>query len=75
MPPDGNMLYLVLDKLEGGSVEALRNQEGHLEEGHTAYIMAQVVDAVRYCHSLNTAVSVRCETEHAREDKYSCSGK
>lgn len=51
------MLYLVLDRLSGGSVESLRKQEGRIEEGHAAYIMAQVVDAVRYCHDLNIAVS------------------
>ncbi|CAM9641869.1 unnamed protein product, partial [Hapterophycus canaliculatus] len=52
---DEDMIYLVLDRLEGGSVDALRKQRGHLEEGFAAYIMAQVVDAVRYCHSLNIA--------------------
>ena len=51
------MLYLVMDRLEGGSVDALRKKRGRIEEGHAAYIMAQVVDAVRYCHSLNMAVS------------------
>lgn len=50
------MMYLVLDRLEGGSVDALRKQRGYLEEGFAAYIIAQVVDAVRYCHSLDIAV-------------------
>ncbi|CAB1116073.1 unnamed protein product [Ectocarpus sp. CCAP 1310/34] len=52
-PKDEDMMYLVLDRLSGGSVEALRRQKGHLEENFAAYIVAQVVDAVRYCHSLN----------------------
>lgn len=55
-PKDEDMMYLVLDRLEGGSVDALRKQRGHLEEGFAAYIMTQVVDAVRYCHSMNIAV-------------------
>ncbi|CAM9621206.1 unnamed protein product [Ectocarpus sp. 4 AP-2014] len=54
-PKDEDMMYLVLDRLSGGSVEALRRQKGHLEESFAAYIVAQVVDAVRYCHSLNIA--------------------
>lgn len=57
-PKDKDMLYLVLDRLSGGSVESLRKQEGRIEEDHAAYIMAQVVDAVRYCHDLN--IAVRC---------------
>lgn len=58
-PKDRDVLYLVLDRLSGGSVESLRKQEGRIGEGHAAYIMAQVVDAVRYCHDLNIAVSCR----------------
>lgn len=61
-PKDEEKLYLVLDRLEGGSVDALRKKEGRIEEGHAGYIIAQVVDAVRYCHSLNMAVSA--EKEH-----------
>lgn len=55
-PKDEDMLYLVLDRLEGGSVDALRKQKGHVEEGLAAFIMAQVVDAVRHCHNKNIAV-------------------
>lgn len=55
-PEDEDMLYLVLDRLEGGSVEDLRRQEGHLDESHTANIMMQIVDAIRYCHDLGVAV-------------------
>lgn len=55
-PRDEDMLYLVLDRLEGGSVDALRKQKGHVEEGLAAFIMAQVVDAVRHCHNKNIAV-------------------
>lgn len=61
------MVYLVLDRLEGGSVEGLLKQEGHIEENHAAYIIAQVVDAVRYCHGLGIAASV-CPSHSENEE-------
>lgn len=70
-PKDEEKLYLVLDRLEGGSVDALRKKEGRIEEGHAAYIIAQVVDAVRYCHSLNMAVS-RGGKEQFRNSERRC---
>lgn len=51
------MMYLVLDRLEGGSVASLCKQEGHVEESYAAYIMSQVVYAISYCHNLGIAVS------------------
>lgn len=68
-PADEDMLYLVLDRLEGGSVDALRKQKGHVEEGLAAFIMAQVVDAVRYCHNKN--IAVRAERRGNGKQKWS----
>ncbi|CAM9722367.1 unnamed protein product [Ascophyllum nodosum] len=54
-PKNEDMVYLVLDRLSGGSLEALRRHEGRLEEDCAACIIAQVVDAVRYCHDRHIA--------------------
>lgn len=49
-------MYMVLDRLEGGSVDGLWREQGKLAEDHAAHIILQVVSAVRYCHDRNIAV-------------------
>ncbi|CAN0248481.1 unnamed protein product, partial [Scytosiphon promiscuus] len=55
-PPSGDKIYLVLDRLEGGSVDGLWRKQGKLSEDHAAHIILQVVSAVRYCHDRGIAV-------------------
>ncbi|CAN0066846.1 unnamed protein product, partial [Sphacelaria rigidula] len=57
-PTSGDAMYLVLDRLEGGSVEGLWREQGKLSEDHAAHIMLQVVSAVHYCHQRNIAASI-----------------
>lgn len=52
-----DIMYLVFDRLEGGSVASLRRQEGHVEESFATYVMSQVAYAIIYCHNLGIAVS------------------
>ena len=47
---------MVLDRLEGGSVDGLWREQGKLAEDHAAHIILQVVSAVRYCHDRGIAV-------------------
>ncbi|CAN0407763.1 unnamed protein product [Ascophyllum nodosum] len=54
-PTSEDMLYLVLDRLSGGNLEDLCGRKGRIEEIQAAYIVTQIVDAVRYCHDLNIA--------------------
>lgn len=56
-PPSGDRIYMVLDRLEGGSVDGLWRKQGKLSEDHAAHIILQVVSAVRYCHDKGIAVS------------------
>ncbi len=58
-PPSGERVYMVLDRLEGGSVDGLWRKRGKLSEDHAAHIILQVVSAVRYCHDKGIAVSER----------------
>lgn len=58
-PRSGDRLYMVLDRLEGGSVDGLWRKQGRLSEDHAAHIILQVVSAVRYCHDRGIAVRVR----------------
>lgn len=55
-PRSGDRLYMVLDRLEGGSVDGLWRKQGKLSEDHAAHIILQVVSAVRYCHDRGIAV-------------------
>lgn len=55
-PPSGDKVYMVLDRLEGGSVDGLWRKQGKLSEDHAAHIILQVVSAVRYCHDRGIAV-------------------
>lgn len=50
-------MYMVLDRLEGGSVDGLWREQGKLTEDHAAHIILQIVSAVRYCHDRGIAVS------------------
>ncbi|CAM9352916.1 unnamed protein product [Hapterophycus canaliculatus] len=54
-PPSGDKIYMVLDRLEGGSVDGLWRKQGKLAEDHAAHIILQVVSAVRYCHDRGIA--------------------
>eukprot|EP00752_Nemacystus_decipiens_P001784 g1724.t1 len=54
-PQSGDRLYMVLDRLEGGSVDGLWRKQGKLSEDHAAHIILQVVSAVRYCHDRGIA--------------------
>lgn len=47
---------MVLDRLEGGSVDGLWREQGKLSEDHASHIILQVVSAVRYCHDKGIAV-------------------
>lgn len=57
-PRSGDRLYMVLDRLEGGSVDGLWRKQGRLSEDHAAHIILQVASAVRYCHDRGIAVRV-----------------
>ncbi|CAN0457880.1 unnamed protein product, partial [Discosporangium mesarthrocarpum] len=52
---DQKHVYLVLDRLSGGSLKDMVTQQGKLEESHAAHVMDQVVSAVRYCHKIGIA--------------------
>ncbi|CAM9445168.1 unnamed protein product [Ectocarpus fasciculatus] len=54
-PPSGDRLYMVLDRLEGGSVDGLWRRVGRLSDDHAAHIILQIVSAVRYCHDRGIA--------------------
>lgn len=47
---------MVLDRLEGGSVDGLWREQGKLAEDHAAHIILQIISAVRYCHDRGIAV-------------------
>ncbi|CAM9304960.1 unnamed protein product [Laminaria digitata] len=54
-PPLGDQFYMVLDRLEGGSVDGLWREQGKLAEDHAAHIILQIISAVRYCHDRGIA--------------------
>ncbi|CAM9822843.1 unnamed protein product [Ectocarpus sp. 6 AP-2014] len=54
-PPSADRLYMVLDRLEGGSVDGLWRRVGQLSDDHAAHIILQIVSAVRYCHDRGIA--------------------
>ncbi|CAN0080546.1 unnamed protein product [Ectocarpus sp. 12 AP-2014] len=52
-PSSGDRLYMVLDRLEGGSADGLWRCAGQLSDDHVAIIILQIilqiVSAIRYC--------------------------
>ncbi|KAG5180405.1 kinase-like domain-containing protein [Tribonema minus] len=46
-------VYLIMDRLEGGTVREKWAELDGLEEDHAAYIASGVVAAIRYCHDRN----------------------
>ena len=45
------MLYLVLEHMAGGSLEARLSDERTLTEEEVCQIVMQLVDAMEYCHA------------------------
>ncbi|CAM9747587.1 unnamed protein product, partial [Choristocarpus tenellus] len=58
-PKDRSMLYLVLDRLSGGSVKEMLKEQGRFEDEHAAHIMTQIAHAIVHCHSLGIVVSIQ----------------
>lgn len=46
-------IHLVLEYIDGGSVQQLLKAKGKISEAHAQRILWQLLDAVDYCHQNN----------------------